>query len=159
MTTKDQFTNDEWTALLRAPIAAGSLVATAVRDRQSLRAEFRAMARSIRHVELAGAGHQLVTALVADMTDEDRAPDTAAAAASDRPALEAEVREAARVVDAKCERGVAEGYKAWVREVAVEVSRAGKEGSILGIGGTRVTPEEQRAITIIDELLDVDTEI
>jgi hypothetical protein len=93
------------------------------------------------------------------MTDENRPPDTAAAPVSDRAALEAEVREAARVVDARCDRGVAEGYKAWVREVAVEVARAAKEGSILGIGGTRVTPEEQRALTIIDELLDVDTEI
>lgn len=157
--TKDLFTNEEWTALLRAPIAAGSLVATAPTDRRSLRAEFRAMARSIRHVELAGAGHQLVSALVDDMTDEDRAPDTAAAAASDRPALEAEVREAARVVDARCEPGVAEGYKAWVREVAVEVARAGKEGSVLGIGGTRITPEEQRALMLIDELLDVDADL
>ncbi|MEX1281550.1 MAG: hypothetical protein AB1Z57_09085 [Acidimicrobiia bacterium] len=157
--TKDQFTNDEWTALLRAPIAAGSLVATAETDRRNMRAEFRAMAKSIRHVELAGAGHHLVAALIADMTDDNRAPDTAAAPLSDRPALEAEVREAARVVDARCEPGVAEGYKAWVREVAVEVARAAKEGSILGIGGTRVTPEEQRALMAIDELLDVDAEI
>lgn len=158
MTAKDDFTAEEWASLLRAPIAAGCLVVAADPTSSGVTAELRAMARSIRRTEAAGAGYRLVDAVVADMTDADRPADVGAALADDPEALAAEVREAARIVDARTEPGVADGYKVWVRSVAHAAAEAAKEGSFLGIGGTRVSPEEAATLERIDELLDLEVD-
>lgn len=158
MVEKEQFSAEEWASLLRGPIAAGCLVVAADTSASGVAAEVRAMARSIRRTEAAGAGYRLVEAVVADMTDEGRPTDVGAALASDPEALAAEVREAARIVDVRSEPGVADGYKVWVRSVAHAAAEAAKEGSFLGIGGTRVTSEEAATLERIDELLGIETD-
>jgi hypothetical protein len=49
----------------------------------------------------------------------------------------------------------AEGYKRWVIEVARTTAEAAKEGGILGIGGKRVTSEEQATIASLATALGV----
>ena len=47
----------------------------------------------------------------------------------------------------------AESYKAWLASVAAKVSQASKEGGFLGIGGTRVSTDEEAALKQLSDVL------
>ena len=57
-----------------------------------------------------------------------------------------EVREAVGVLDRKASSQEAEAYRAFLLYVADSVAEAAREGGFIGIGGKRVSDEEQRLL-------------
>jgi hypothetical protein len=64
------------------------------------------------------------------------------------------LRAAAALVDRKA-TGDSAGFKVWLRDVASRVANASREGGFLGIGGTRVSGEEEAALRDIAAALGV----
>lgn len=59
----------------------------------------------------------------------------------------------ASLVDARLEKTEASAYKDWCATIAVKVAEASKEGSILGMGGTRVSDSEKALMGEIESAL------
>jgi hypothetical protein len=57
-----------------------------------------------------------------------------------------EVREAVGVLDRRAKPEEAEAYRAFLLYVANSVAEAAREGGFIGIGGKRVSDEEQRLL-------------
>jgi hypothetical protein len=76
--------------------------------------------------------------------------------AQTKDALIGAIKTAVSAVQAKSPSEV-EAYKEWLILVARDVARASKEGGFLGIGGTEVSRDEERALDQLSELLGVTT--
>jgi hypothetical protein len=74
--------------------------------------------------------------------------------AQTKEALMETIRSAVRAVETKSP-AEAESYKTWLTSVATKVSEASKEGGFLGIGGTRVSTDEQTALDQLSAALGV----
>ncbi len=153
MTTKADFSPDEWDCLHQLPWIAGVIIVLAD---PSLRqaSEFKAMTKAISEPGRYGAADGLIESLVTEMKDSpehddfefDRNDD-------DDDDLIHQIARAARMIDIRCDRGEARGLKQWVLDVAVSTAEAHKEGGFLGIGATSVSDPEVAALARIRSML------
>jgi hypothetical protein len=145
MTAKADFNAEEWSTIVEAPMLAGLWVVAASRGgtfRESL-----AVARVYAEARKNQGGSELLDEIVASppAVDAQRLQ-----AGGDIGHVSAErLREAVRLVTEKGSPDAAEDYKAFVLAVAQAAAEAHREGGFVGIGGQRVSDEEQRAL---DEL-------
>jgi hypothetical protein len=148
VTTRADFTADEWNLLVQLPrwvVAAASAAQhdLAYRTNIEMEAGFIASAK----------GGELGNAFVADVTAETmRVFDTPATVAAiefrDRAAALVEVLERVRAVNHlvknKAEIPDAMAYRRWLLAITDVVISAAKTGGFLGLGGALITPSEQR---------------
>lgn len=158
MTTKADYTSEEWTTLLQAPVYAATYVITADMSVMGAFKELKALGKAIEKHSAPAAAQELVSALVADMQEKTKnkesvdAPEIEDNSQARQVVLEG-LGQAATLVE---DRGTAEeaaGFKQWLREVAQSVAEADKEGSHFGIGGVRVTDKETTALAEIESTL------
>lgn len=57
------------------------------------------------------------------------------------------------LVDEHCSGDDAKAYRQWTLNVARSVAEAAKEGSILGFGGERVSPDERKLLVELEQIL------
>ncbi len=144
MTTKSEFNAEEWDRVAQAPALAALMVMVA--DRGGVIRESIALGKAYAEARSDG-GSELIQALVespprlnpADMGPADQL----------RTELPQRVDEAVRAVEQKATPEEAQEYRDFILRVADVVAHAAKEGGVLGIGGTEVSPEEQ---AVLDEL-------
>jgi len=146
MATKADFTLEEWETLLSTPVAAGMLVVIADMHVAGLLREFEAMESAEADASTAGAAHDLVEALIADMKPYDDDKDTETSGEDARLEYLAVLRAAAGIVDGKCSPDEAVGYKQWIIATAQATAEASKEGGFLR--RKRPTVSEQEAAEI-----------
>ena len=149
MSTKNDYSAEEWKAITGAPVAAGLYITLADASgpvgiakeamavgkplpNQPALTRRRSSRRSLRAVRTAGGRPELP-----DVPKTDRAQMNLA--------LISTLQNAISAVAAKSP-AEAEAYKAWLVSVATKVAHASKEGGFLGIGGTEVSTEEQEAL-------------
>jgi hypothetical protein len=162
MTTKADFTAEEWNQIRRAPFMAGLLVVAASPSGPlGIIKEMFAVGKVLADVKAHGTSNDLVKALVADLeTAEAREQGAPAELHGKAPAeiktaaLDA-CRKVASLVEAKVKPAEAEGFKQWLVLVSQKVAEAAKEGGFLGFGGTQVS--EQEASALKDLTLAMDT--
>jgi hypothetical protein len=160
MTTKTDYTEEEWELLLQAPVSVGMLIITADIGVTSMGKELKGMFKGMFEQSVDEAAQDLVGSLLEDIKaksenkEKMEMPDTKD---KDAEAVEQEllqsVREAASLVEAKCDSAEAVGYKHWLMGVAQGTAEAGKEGGFLGIGAVRVSDKEKAAIEEISQTL------
>lgn len=160
MTTKTDYTEEEWELLLQAPVSVGTLIITADIGVTSMVKELKGMFKGMVERPVDDAAQDLVGSLLDDIKaksenkEQMEMPDTKG---KDAEAVKAEllrsVREAASLVDAKCDPAEAVGYKHWLMGVAQGTAEAGKEGGFLGIGAVRVSDKEKAAMEEISQTL------
>jgi hypothetical protein len=161
MSTNDDYTDDEWLLLHRVPTMVGALVAGAAwSGRFGTMKELAAGARALRAGARRHPDNELIAALFPDSGDwdddeiqqrieaglDERGVDTAEAFA--RATLE----DVAAAMALVTERGGAEeahGYARFTQDLGRTVAEAAKEGSLLGLGGRRVSPPETEALSAI----------
>jgi hypothetical protein len=159
MSARTDFTDEEWTELLRAPALAGILVVTVSPSGPiGVFKELSTMGKWILDAGKAAAPGSLVAALVEDIRAiaerkrptpaEERVP----AAEFRAHALE-RLRRAAAMLPAKASPAEVEEWKQWILDVSANIARAAKEGTVFGFGGTLVSDAERTALRDIADAL------
>ncbi len=99
----------------------------------------------------------LVAALVEDLshrddTDKAQTPKDATSRETLRAYALEQARSTISLVTAKTPDS-AQAYRTWLLAIAHRVAAAAKEGSVLGIGGTHISPEEEISLAALAEAL------
>jgi hypothetical protein len=155
MSIKEQFSAQEWSTLLSAPMMAGNAVVAADPSGPiGLVKELGALAGTLAKAANESSGNALVQALLAEIKSaaeegerpELPKPDARDIAGFKQQALEI-VAEAVALVDAKVGADVARGYKEFILSMGQKAAEAAKEGGFLGFGGTLVSEDEQAMLS------------
>jgi len=152
MTTKADFTADEWNQVQRAPFMAGlAVVAASPSGPFGVMKELFAVGKMLSEVKTQGASNELIKALVADIEAGAKDLNAPAELKGKTPdqvksyAIES-CRRAGALIEEKAKPEEAQAFKQWLVSASQKVAEAAKEGGFLGFGGTRVS--EQEAATI-----------
>lgn len=158
MTTKQDFTTEEWNVLTLAPVNAATYVMTADMSVVGAFREMKALGKALEHPTPPENARGLVNALLAEVRAKSQnkekleAPQAEEGADPREPARQG-LQRAAAIVDAQCSPEEAAGFKQWISDIAQTVAAADKEGSHFGIGGTRISDKEKEALAEIDAML------
>lgn len=154
MTTKTDFTTEEWDQLLQSPIQIGFYMIFADPSFTGMFKEMKAMFKTILEQPVPDDTQDLVSSLVADIKEKtdnkEQLPGSDNMSKAQFEEVMAEMLEfikgVAVLLDAKSTRDEAAGFKEWLFGVAKAVSEAAKEGGHLGFGGVRVSDKEESAL-------------
>ncbi len=167
MTTKENFSADEWQTLRRGFLDAGRYLVLA--DPTSP-ADVAKGARAIAgffsdlrdQAERLGEGSPLLQALLSDsssVADEDTLTSLPNLNSPEMTALRQKtldgVRQAGALLDAKATPDEARDLKIKMYQLAGETAAASKQGSFFGVGGVRVTDAEKAALAEVAAALNV----
>ncbi|MDX1413254.1 MAG: hypothetical protein R3293_03635 [Candidatus Promineifilaceae bacterium] len=162
MTTKADYTEEEWDELIQAPVMASMLVITADLHVTSVLGEMKGMMEAVVKGPVPEPAQELVGSLVEDIKaraenkEKMEMPDTKGQDAEKVLAdMMDQVRGAAAILDEKAGAEEARAFKQWVMNVAEATAEAGREGGFLGIGSVRVSDKEKAALKKIAEVLDL----
>ena len=157
MTSKDAFTDEEWTRLLRAPFVAGMAISLA--DPGGPIEAFKETSATLKAVLAAEQGGELVGAIAQDAVAHAREhknplagfkPSSAANAGVE---ILAELKAAHGIVAEKATPEEAEAFATWLQAVAQAAADAAKEGGFFGFHAERVSEGEQRMLDSIRDAL------
>jgi hypothetical protein len=160
MTSKADFTDEEWARLKRAPFMAG--VAISLADPGGPIEAVKETAATLRTVTGAadGGDHgELVKAIAQDVTADAKARKSPLK--DFRPAKGAnagveildELRAANALVSEKATTEEAADFRAWLLSAAQEAANAAKEGGFMGWHAERVSQGEQRMLDSLGDVL------
>jgi hypothetical protein len=148
MTTKADFSEEEWKLVLQGPTSAGLLVVASDRG-GSIRESF-SMAKAYTEARQEHGDSELLDTIVSEKPEVDktrpRSPDELREHALQR------LRDAVATVEQKGTPEEVEDYKRFIVNLAKRVAEARKEG-FLGLSGERVSGEERTALEEIAEAL------
>jgi hypothetical protein len=156
MTSKADFTAEEWDALRRAPMVAGLAVSFAdpggpiELTKESMAAQ-RAVAAPPGDHELLIALSQDAMAHRRETADLKHALDLKARTAPQQ--IADELRRVAGIVSEKATPEEADAFREWMVASAQDAANAAKEGGFMGIGAVRVSEGEQRMLATLREIL------
>jgi hypothetical protein len=153
MTSRKDFTDEEWTRVRRAPLVAGVAISLAdpggpIEVAKETMATLRSATLPPSHEELLASVGLDIQALAQDMQDPlgDFNP------RGGQQVLE-ELRGVNELVTAKATSQEAEAFRRWLLAAAQAAADAGKEGGFLGFGGERVSAGEQRMLEQVRAVL------
>lgn len=159
MTTKADFTDEEWARLERAPIVAGMAI-TLADPGGPIEAVKESMATIKTVLEAAQSGGQgeLVDAVAGDVAEKARHRQNPLGDFRPRGALAGEeileeLRGANRLVSDKATPEEAAAFREWLLAAAQRAAEAAKEGGFLGFHAERVSEGEQRMLDKLGEVL------
>lgn len=163
MGVKENFTAEEWRALLRAPMLVSYAVAGAApSDEEGYIQEMSAVADAIFDGGQAAAQDSLVSTVVAQIVanaeDNERGATEKISVGNVKTRALNNCREVASLLPTKVSAEEADGYKRWLLAVAQNVAAAAKEGGFLGFGGEQVSKSEVATINEIAAALGVSRE-
>jgi hypothetical protein len=161
VTTKADYTAEEWELIVRAPLMAGmAVVAASPSGPIGMVKEMFAVGRVLAEGSGEDSTNELISALVADVKAGHRptAPTESMASVEEAKDLGLQAcRDVAALLARKAPAAEAEGFKRWLLTAAQNVAEAAKEGGFLGIGGVRVSDAERAALGDIAGALGVKT--
>ena len=158
MTTKKDYTTEEWNTLTMAPLNVSTYMITADMSAMGAMRELKALSKELKHPNPPETAQELVTSLVADIQAEAKNKEPVETPATEEgqdprePARQG-LRQTAVLLNDKCTTEEAAGFKQWLVDVAQTVAEADKEGSHFGMGGVRVTEKEKEAMAEIEAML------
>jgi hypothetical protein len=158
MTSKTDFSEEEWTRLKRAPFVAGMAISLADPGGPiELVKETAATLKTVRHAAESGGNGELIDAIAQEVVADARQRKNPLHDFKPKGALAGqeildELAEINRIVSAKATSEEAGAYRDWLRTAAQEAANAAKEGGFMGFHAERVSEGEQR---MLDKLADV----
>jgi hypothetical protein len=152
MTTKADFTQQEWVRLGRAPLVAGMAISLADPGGpiESLK-ESTAAIRTVVEAAESGEHGELVQALARDVADKARNRDNPLGgfrptARDARDEVLAELRAVDALLREKLTPDEREHFVDWLRTAAQNTAKAAKEGGFLGFNAQLVSEREQQML-------------
>jgi hypothetical protein len=160
MTTKADFSQEEWDRLLEAPLAVSLLVSTSDPNVFDAVKESLASARAIAVAAKSTTASELLHAVTADLQHRETAKEARPELSSKDPVavrrdLLAHIGEASSALQQKASPEEADEIRRWLYQVGVDVAEAAKEGGVFGIGGTRVSDAEKQALADLAQALGI----
>jgi hypothetical protein len=150
VTTKADFNAEDWSTVVDGPLYAGLRVIAA--DRGGTLRESMAMGRVYQEARAKQGASPLLDELIKSPPAID--PERLKAAGGDLSAVTTEhLRKAISILESAATAEEADAYKTFVMTVAQAVAAAHKEGGFLGVGGTRISEAEDRALDEISQAL------
>jgi hypothetical protein len=158
MTSRADFTDEEWARLGRAPIVAGMAISLADPGGpfEAVK-ESSAALQTLLEAARDGGYDEFVQALSHDVAEKARRRENPMAGfAPDRSRALDDVLEELRAVNQllvqKADPEDIEDYREWIKAAAQRTALAAKEGGFLGIGGERVSEREQQMLDTLGEI-------
>jgi hypothetical protein len=155
MTSKQDFTDEEWTRIRRAPLVAG--VAISLADPGGPIEMAKETMATVRSATLPPSQEELLAAVALDiqaMTQQKQNPLGEFKPRGGQQVLE-ELKAVNELVTAKATPDEAEAFRRWLVAAAQAAADAGKEGGFLGFGAERVSAGEQRMLEQVRAALGV----
>jgi len=153
MSTKADYSEEEWTQLMMAPVNGGMYIIMADLHVTSMPGEMQGMFKSMIEQPVPEGAQELVGSLVEDFkakAENKEKMETPDSSKQDPEQFKKKVMESlsstAALLTEKSSEEEAAGYKQWLMGVAQATAEAGKEGGFLGIGGVRVSDKEKAAL-------------
>jgi hypothetical protein len=152
MTTKADFTDEEWARLERAPMVAGLAITFADPGGPiEVVKESMAAMKTVMEAAQAGGGGELVEAVAKSATEKIQQRQSPLKDFKPRGAMAGEeileeLRAVNELVSAKASEEEAAGYREWLRTAAKRSADAAKEGGFMGFKAERVSEGEQRML-------------
>lgn len=161
MTTKLDFSEQEWQELLQAPVMAGTYIIISDLSLTGMPKEMRGMFNAILREEAPPAAQELVAGLVADISAKSEQKDALAQPESDsggdpKQGILDLLQAALAVLEVKATPEERMGFCTWLMQVAQATAETGREGGFLGIGSTRVSDKEKAALEELKQLFGID---
>ena len=159
MTSKADFTEEEWTRLKRGPFVAGMAISLADPGGPiELVKETAATVKTVREAAGSGGRGELVTALAKEVVADTRERQNPLQDFKPKGALAAqeildELAAVNRVASEKATPEEADAYRDWLKAAAQDAANAAKEGGFLGFHAERVSEGEQRMLDKLAEVL------
>jgi hypothetical protein len=159
MTSRADFSEQEWTRLKRAPFVAGMAISLADPGGPiELVKETAATLKTVRDAAESGGRGELVDALAREVVGEGRERKNPLHDFKPKGALAGqeileELAEVNRIASAKATAEEASSYREWLQAAAQEAANAAKEGGFLGFHAERVSEGEQRMLDKLAEAL------
>jgi hypothetical protein len=156
MTSKADFSDEEWTRLKRAPFVAGMAISLADPGGPiEIVKETAATLRTVRDAAGSSERGELVETIAKEVVAEGKNPvhDFKPKGAMAGQEILDELVAANRIVTEKATPEEAAGYRDWLRSAAQEAANAAKEGGFLGFHAERVSEGEQRMLDKLGEVL------
>jgi len=157
MSTKADYTKEEWDLLVKSPVmAAMAVIAASPSGPIGVLKEMFAVGKGLWE-GAEGTTNALIGALVADLKAGAR-PAMPTERPQDLAQAKAQALGACREVAALLGRKApseAEGFKRWLLGSAQRVAEAAKEGGFFGIGGVQVSEAEKTALAEVAQALGV----
>jgi hypothetical protein len=154
MTTKADYTEDEWAGLVRAPILAGAYVAASDMSFFGMIGEMGALHKTMTEGEVPEAASSLIEGIVADIEgskdakDKLKLPETKSSA-TQAAQLVHQLGLDLEVLDRKSTPEETRAFKGWLLDIAQATAEATREGGFLGIGAVRVSDKEEMALATL----------
>jgi hypothetical protein len=159
MTTKADFTDEEWTRLERGPLVAGMAITFADPGGpiEALK-ESLASVKTIAETAKTGSGSELVDGLAKDVAEKAQRRENPLKGFKPRGTMAGEeildeLRAVDEIVSEKATPEEAEAYRKWLLEAAQRTADAAKEGGFLGFHAVRVSEGEQKMLDKLGEVL------
>lgn len=160
MTTKADFTKEEWTNLIQAPTAAGMYIMMADPNFVvgSMKEAFAVSSAIISKEKESNS--ELLRSLLAEFKKTEMVKQARLKfeekniTAMQQTAFDT-LKRAVQLLSAKATPQEAAEIKTWLYDLAVKTAEAAKEGGFLGFGGTRVSEKEKTALQELAGLLGV----
>ena len=163
MTTKADFTNEEWLNISKAPMSVGGLVIMASFSVGDAIFETMSIGKKLAELAQSAGSDTLMGALAAEYTDKENSKELKEAIkpskeeSRDPAAFKAkmlgDLKSAVAAIDAKASPEEDTQIKEWIYSVGEATANAAKEGDFMGIGGQRVSPEEEAVLAEIKTTL------
>lgn len=164
MTTKADYSTEEWQTLTRMPALVGLAVILAQESgRKGRKDEVAALATAAGKVAADYADNELVQSILPEASSAAASAE-AKRYADEKPtaqALEVAREWSARIKALLAERtsfAEADGYKRFVLTTGLEVAEASADAEFLGIGGATVSRGERKTLLALADALDVDVD-
>jgi hypothetical protein len=155
MTSKNDFTGEEWTRIRRAPLVAGFAISIA--DRGGPIELAKETMASLRSATLPPSQEELLTSLALDvqaMTQQKQNPLGDFKPTSGQQVLE-ELRGVNQIVTAKATPQEVEAFRGWLVAAAQAAADAAKEGGFMGFGAEQVSAGEKQMLNQVRSALGV----
>jgi transcription antitermination factor NusG len=146
MTSKQDFTDEEWIRVRRAPLVAG--VAISLADPGGPIEVAKETMATLRSATLPPSQEELLAAVALDLqavTQHKQNPLGDFKPRGGQQVLE-ELREVNELVTAKATPEEGQAFRRWLLVAAQAAADAGKEGGFMGFGGEQVSAGEQRML-------------
>jgi hypothetical protein len=153
MTSKQDFTDQEWTRIRRAPLVAG--VAISLADPGGPIEVAKETMATLRAATLPPSQQELLASVALDiqaLAQQKQNPLGEFKARGGQQVLE-ELREVNELVTAKATPEEAEAFRRWLQVAAQAAADAGKEGGFMGFGAERVSAGEQQMLQQVRSVL------
>lgn len=159
MTTKTDYTDEEWALLLRAPIVAGMAISIAdpggpIEMTKEVMATLRAVTAPEPQDELVTSVSREITALAQQR--KNPAGDFKPKGPTPGEQVLDEIRRVQEVLAAKATPEEAKAFGTWLMAVARQAAESAKEGGFMGFGGELVSSGEQEMLSRLAAALGVD---